>query len=75
MLRISNEFFDSLDVGKISWQRNLRNAMSVQDGRSFPGIIWLRILLFFTIIFISYKHPDVYLGQLAATDIYNVNRP
>jgi len=53
MLRISNEFFDSLDEGKINWQHNLRTAMSIQDGRSFPGIIWLRILLFFSILFIS----------------------
>jgi small-conductance mechanosensitive channel len=53
MLRVSNEFFDSLDEGKINWQHNLRVAMSIQDGRSFPGIIWLRILLFFTILFLS----------------------
>lgn len=53
LMRISSEFFDSLDVGKIAWQHKLRTTMSIQDGRSFPGIIWLRILLFFTIVFVS----------------------
>ncbi len=53
LMRISSEFFDSLDEGKIAWQHKLRNAMSIEDDRSFPGIIWLRILLFFTIVFIS----------------------
>ncbi len=53
LMRISSEFFDSLDAGKIAWQHKLRTAMSIEDGRSFPGIIWLRILLFFTIVFIS----------------------
>ncbi len=53
LLRISNEIFDSLDQGKISWQHKLRMAMSIEDNRAFPGVIWLRILFFFAILFIS----------------------
>lgn len=52
-LRISNEFFDSLDEGKIAWQHKLRLAMSIEDGRAFPGILWLRILFFFFLVFIG----------------------
>lgn len=53
LLRISNEIFDSLDEGKIAWQHKLRTVMSIEDGKAFPGVMWLRILLFFIIVFIS----------------------
>lgn len=49
LLRISNEFFDALDEGKKPWQRKLRNIVGVEQGQAFPGVLWLRILLFFMI--------------------------
>jgi small-conductance mechanosensitive channel len=52
-LRITNETFDSLDKGKLSWQKKLRKVMSIEEGRPFPGVIWLRILFFFTVLFMS----------------------
>ncbi len=53
LIRISNEIFDSLDQGKLPWQKKLRMAMSIEDDSAFPGVIWLRILLFFTVLFVS----------------------
>lgn len=53
LIRISSEFFDSLDQGKISWQRKIRSALSVEKQRAFPGVIWLRMLAFFSILFIG----------------------
>lgn len=50
ILRISREFFDSLDQGKVYWQRQLRRAMKVEEGKAFPGVLWLRLLVFFTTI-------------------------
>lgn len=52
-VRVSNEFFDSLDQGKIAWQSKVRRFMSVETHRAFPGVIWLRMLVFFAILFVS----------------------
>ncbi len=46
LLRIGSEFFDSLDEGRLGWQRRLRHLLAIEEGRSFPGLLWLRILLF-----------------------------
>ncbi len=53
LLRISSEFFDSLDQGKLSWQSKLRTVMSIEKERAFPGVIWLRILFFFVVAFFT----------------------
>ena len=53
LLRISSEFFDSLDQGKLSWQNKLRTVMSIEKDRAFPGVIWLRILFFFIVAFFT----------------------
>lgn len=53
LIRISTEFFDSLDEGKVSWQKNLRATMRIEKDSAFPGVLWLRILFFFVIIVIS----------------------
>ena len=53
VIRISSEFFDSLDQGKISWQAKLRMLMSVKSEQAFPGVIWFRILVFFAILFVG----------------------
>jgi len=53
ILRISSEIFDSLDQGKLSWQKKLRKVMSIEEDRAFPGVIWLRILFFFAVLLIS----------------------
>ena len=51
MIRISSEFFDSLDQGKIAWQTKLRKLMSIGTEQAFPGVIWFRILVFFATLF------------------------
>ena len=53
LLRISGEFFDSLDEGRLAWQRKLRANMSIDEDSAFPGVVWLRILFFFSIVFSS----------------------
>ncbi|WP_299881211.1 mechanosensitive ion channel domain-containing protein [uncultured Cocleimonas sp.] len=53
LMRISSEVFDSLDQGKLPWQKKIRMAMSIEDNRAFPGVIWLRILFFFAVLFTS----------------------
>lgn len=52
-IRISNEIFDSLDQGKIPWQAKVRHAMSVEDDRAFPGVIWLRMWVFVAVMFMG----------------------
>lgn len=52
-IRSSNEFFDGLDQGKLTWQSDLRQLMSVKAERAFPGVIWLRILSFFAVLFLA----------------------
>ena len=52
-IRISSELFDSLDQGKIAWQAKVRHVMSVENGRAFPGVVWLRMLVFFAALFIG----------------------
>ena len=52
-IRISSEFFDSLDQGKIGWQVKLRRLMSIKSGQAFPGVIWFRILVFFATLFLG----------------------
>ena len=49
ILRVSNEFFDSLDEGKRPWQKKLRDLVGLEQNQSFPGVFWLRILFFFVI--------------------------
>ena len=53
LLRISSELFDSLDQGKLPWQKKLRTVMSIEEDKAFPGVIWLRILFFFAVLFAS----------------------
>jgi len=48
VLRISREFFNSLDQGKTAWQRQLRRSMDIAEAKVFPGVLWLRLLVFFT---------------------------
>ncbi|PID33625.1 MAG: hypothetical protein CR955_01610 [Thiotrichales bacterium] len=52
-LRISSELFDSLDQGKLPWQKKIRTIMSVEKNKAFPGVIWLRVLFFFATLFAS----------------------
>lgn len=53
ILRISREFFNGLDQGKMPWQRRLRLTMGVEEGHAFPGVIWLRLLVFITTILLA----------------------
>lgn len=53
LIRVSSEVFDSLDQGKIPWQAKVRHFMSVEDKRAFPGVVWLRMLVFFATLFIG----------------------
>lgn len=53
LLRISSEIFDSLDQGKLPWQKKIRMVMSIEENKAFPGVIWLRILFFFAVLFSS----------------------
>lgn len=53
LIRISSEVFDSLDQGKIPWQAKVRHLMSVEDDRAFPGVVWLRMLVFFAVLFFA----------------------
>lgn len=53
VIRVSSEIFDSLDLGKIPWQAKVRRFMSVEDKRAFPGVVWLRMLMFFATMFVG----------------------
>jgi small-conductance mechanosensitive channel len=53
ILRISREFFNSLDQGKTAWQRQLRRSMDIAEEKAFPGVLWLRLLVFFTTILVT----------------------
>ena len=53
LIRVSSEVFDSLDQGKIPWQVRVRHFMSVEDKRAFPGVVWLRMLVFFATLFVG----------------------
>ena len=53
LIRISGEVFDSLDQGKTPWQTNLRQLMSIEKKRAFPGVLWLRMLVFIAVLFIG----------------------
>jgi len=53
LIRVSSEVFDSLDQGKIPWQAKVRHFMSVEDKRAFPGVVWLRMLVFFATMFVG----------------------
>ena len=52
-IRVSSELFDSLDQGKIAWQAKVRHAMGVENGRAFPGVVWLRMLIFFAALYMG----------------------
>lgn len=53
LIRLSSEVFDSLDQGKIPWQAKLRRLMSIEEQRAFPGVVWLRMMSFFAMLFIA----------------------
>ena len=53
IIRVSSEVFDSLDQGKIPWQNKLRRLMSIDKNRPFPGVLWLRMLVFLAALFVG----------------------
>ncbi|CAA6826544.1 MAG: Unknown protein [uncultured Thiotrichaceae bacterium] len=53
MLRVANEFFDSMDEGRLRWQGKLRRVMHIEPEKAFPGVLWLRILSFFSVVLIA----------------------
>lgn len=53
LLRVVGEFFDSLDEGRLTWQSKLRNGMRLEAEQAFPGVLWLRILSFFGMMFVA----------------------
>lgn len=53
MMRVANEFFDSLDEGRLSWQGKLRRVMHIESDKAFPGVLWLRILSFFSVVLVA----------------------
>jgi small-conductance mechanosensitive channel len=42
--RLFRELFDSLEDGKLSWQRRLYRALGVKANEPLPGLVWLRFI-------------------------------
>lgn len=44
--RLIKDLCDGLDEGRLSWQKNLRRRAELKEGSQFPGLIWVRIIIF-----------------------------
>ncbi len=44
--RLIKDLCDGLDEGRLSWQKKLRRRAELKKGDQFPGLIWVRIIIF-----------------------------
>lgn len=44
--RLIKDLFDGIDEGWHGWQKNLRRRAELKEGVQFPGLVWIRIIVF-----------------------------
>ena len=44
--RLIKDLCDGLDEGRLLWEKELRNRLSLNADDKFPGLIWIRIVIF-----------------------------
>lgn len=47
--RLFKDLFDGLDEGRLDWERRFREFLGLKDESRVPGLIWLRLILFFAV--------------------------
>ncbi len=47
--RLFKDLFDGLDEGRLDWELRFRKFLGLKDESRVPGLIWLRLILFFVI--------------------------
>ncbi len=53
LLKLSTELMDGLDSGASRWQQQIKSRLGVERDQVIPGMIWLRVLVFFGILAVS----------------------
>ena len=46
LYKLIKDLFDGLDEGRLDWEKALRKQAEVKAGALFPGLIWLRLIIF-----------------------------